>query len=540
MGLFLLALLGFVGWHGARIWSQNGDVSNGRQSRHVLVLGGTPAGIAAALAAARAGSHVTLVEERAQLGGDVCYAMLNMFDVPLENSRDKEAPGGIFGEFYRDLGIAFDISRATELFDRKLAQTQGIRVLRRTRVIGLQSESGRLVGAKLEMANGKTETIRASAIVDASDDADFAAKAGAGFYIGRENANPDRKMQAAGLLFSVQGVDWDAVQRYIRATREIPLRDLPRLKRGQNGAIDVRIRGRRAIFRLGGGQGNYAYEFGEITKPYRPKDPDMQLLSLNLGRQSDGSVVLNTLNILGVDGLSAKSKALGHAAATREIPFLVEYLRLAMPGFERAQLDRIAPELYIRETRHIHGFYALKVEDVRADRAFSDRIAKCSYALDLHPYERGDQNPFGPERFAYTLPLRALVPRRVDGLFVASRSLSATYSAAGSARVIPITMAAGQAAGEAASLCAKSGLSPHQLVENNAQISRLQWLLRASGADIGDSLVKRGDPEKSLAPSLQIEPAQLIPATSPRVTMPTSGVSPSVSAIKTASSQRRS
>ncbi len=487
----MLVSLLLLGWHGARIWNQGGGFFKPRRTCDVLILGGTPSGVAAALAASRQGASVVLVEERPKIGGDIPYAMLNMFDVPLRSSRAKSgADNGIFGEFYRPLGVAFDIDRAAKLFDLKLRESRGVRVLRGAHVVQLVGAEGRLTGATLRKANGREETIVAGAVVDASDDADFAARAGAGYYLGRENANPDRRMQAAGLLFSVRGVNWDAVQRYIRRTKSLPLRALKRAKRGQNGAIDVLVRGRRAIFRLGGGSGNYAYEFGEITKPYQPKGQNIELLSLNMGRQSDGSVVLNTLNILGVDGLSARSRSEGRAAAVREIPFLLDYLRTAMPGFRRARLGQVAPDLYIRETRHIHGFYALKVEDVRGDRAFYDRIARCSYALDLHPYQKGDINPFGPERFEYTLPLRALVPRKVDGVFVASRSLSATYSAAGSARVIPITMAAGQAAGTAASLCARENISPHDLVENNARIAQLQGMLRAARLDIGDGLVK--------------------------------------------------
>lgn len=485
-----MVLLGL--WLGARIWHRTGGIGTARRSCDVLVLGGTPAGIAASLAAARGGARVILVEKRARIGGDIPFAMLNMFDVPMPSARETRSAGsGIFGEFYRELGVAFDIEAAVQLFDRKIAENPQVRVWRGARVQRLLTENGRLVGATVQSADGREETLTAAVIVDASDDAEHAARAGAGFYLGRESANPDRKMQAAGLLFSVKGVDWHAVQGYIRRTREIPLRELARLKRGRNGSIDVKIEGQRAILRLGGGSGNYAYEFGDIAKGYRPRGRDIELLSLNMGRQSDGSIVLNTLNIVGVDGLSARSKMQARAQAVEEIPRLVSYLRGAMPGFERAALGEIAPELYIRETRHIHGFSTLQVEDVRADRAFADRIAKCSYALDLHPYQKGDHNPFGPERFQYTLPLRALVPRGIDGVFVASRSLSATYSAAGSARVIPITMAAGQAAGTAASLCARERISPHQLASDPARISQLQTLLRAAKLDIGDDLVKK-------------------------------------------------
>ena len=109
----------------------------------------------------------------------------------------------------------------------------------------------------------------------------------------------------------------------------------------------------------------------------------------------------------------------------------------------------------------------------------------------MHPYNKGDLNPFGPSRHVYALPLKALVPVNVDGIFVASRSLSATYSAAGSARVIPITMAAGEAAGTAAAQCAKGRYSPHELVKSPQRIQQLQRELRTAGMDIGDRLAKR-------------------------------------------------
>jgi hypothetical protein len=298
-------------------------------------------------------------------------------------------------------------------------------------------------------------------------------------------------MQSAGLLFSVRDVDWNAVRAYVGSSKSVSLRRLRRFKQGAEDAIDVRLKKRRALLRLGGSSGNYAWERGDVIKDYVPRGPDIVILSLNLGLQpEDKSVVINALNIVGVDGLNAASRRGAHAQASREIPFLVEYLRHRMPGFRKASLHRIAPELYIRETRHIDGFTTLEADDIRTDRAFDDRIALCSYPLDLHPYEKNDANPFGPQRFLYTLPLRALVPRKIDGVFVASRSLSATYSAAGSARVIPITMAAGQAVGEAAVLCAREGISPHQLVTTPKRIAQLQVSLRKAGLDIGDSLVK--------------------------------------------------
>lgn len=519
--LALMGAAGLAGWHGARLAQRSVAPASRwllRPDCDVLVMGGTPSGIAAALAAARRGASVVLVEERPKLGGDITYAMLNMFDVPLKSAKKTGTPvaSGIFGEFYDQLGVAFDITRAQRFIEQELAVEPNIRVLRQTRVKSLILHEKRLVGAVLRLPSGLEEKISASAVVDATNDAQFAARAGAGYYLGRENANPDKKMQSAGLLFSVKNVKWMAIRAYVRHQKAVSLIDLKKFKHGAAGSIDVRLEGKNALLRLGGISGHYAWERGDIIKDYVPHGPDIIVLSINFGRQDDNSVVLNTLNVVGANGLSHISREKARAEAVREIPFLLEYLRHRMPGFQNATLAQIAPELYIRETRHIHGYYTLKVADVKAERPFPDRIALCSYPLDLHPYDKTDPNPFGPKRYLYTLPLRAMVPRKVDGVFVASRSLSATYSAAGSARVIPVTMAAGQAAGEAAALCASEDISPHQLITSWPRIAQVQSKLRAAGLDIGDELLKKDPlPKAGAVPDDELAREYLFPEETP-------------------------
>lgn len=458
----------------------------------VLVVGGTPSGVAAAIGAARQGATVYLIEDRPKLGGDIVYAMLNMFDVPLPKDGSQQSPVayGFFGEVYRQLGVAFDISTAEWLFEQKLKSRPSIKVLKNTKIERVRLRDGRFSGVLLSLPDGTKREVRAAVAIDATNDADFAARCGAGYTVGRQLSNPDRAMQSAGLLFSVDGVRWKRVRRYVRSHRALPARDLDDFKHGAANAIDVRIKGSRARLRLGGVNGHYAWERGDIVKDYKPRGDDVLMMSVNFGRQSDGSVVLNTLNLIHVNGLDEQAKARAHAEAVKELPFFIAHLRNTMPGFSRARLKKVAPELYVRETRHIAGFHTLTVDDVRRQRAFADRIALCSYPLDLHPYGRHDHNPFGPQRYFYSLPLRALVPRKADGVFVASRSLSATYSAAGSARVIPITMAAGEAAGFAAALCARDKITPHTLVQDKKKISELQARLRKAGIKIGDELAK--------------------------------------------------
>lgn len=462
----------------------------------VLVIGGTPAGIAAALAAARRGAKVVLVENRPHLGGDIVYQMLNMWDVPLRPGSASPVVQGIFAEFFDQLGIAFNIERAMRTFESTVAAEPTLHTFVETRVGHVFRDGTRVTGAVLRGRNGPEYTIRASAVVDATNDASFTARAGGGYFLGRQKTNPDKAMQSAGLLFSVAGADWKKIRSYVSGTKIVKL--TPEEVRRKRFAIDLKtLPGHGGLLRkqrMGGGIGNYLFERGDIVQNYKPRGRDIVMLSINFGRQNDGTIVLNTLNIYGVNGLSATSVAQGMAQARAELPHFMEHLRKTMPGFKKAKLAAIAPELYIRETRHIQGLYMLTAEDIVQHKRFSDRIAIASYPLDLHPYKRGEINPLAPQRYNYTVPLRCMIPTRVDGVFVASRSLSATSAAAGSARVLPITMAVGEAAGAASWLCARSKITPHQMAGDPRYVAQLQDTLRAWGADIGDKFPGRTPP----------------------------------------------
>lgn len=480
----------------------------------VLVVGGTPSGVAAALAAARRGANVVLIEERPHLGGDIVYQMLNMWDVPLRPGSSSPVVQGIFAEFFDQLGIAFDVDKAMHLFEESVAVEPTLHTFVETRVGRILKEGNRVTGAFLRGVDGKDYQIKAKTFIDATNDATFAARAGSAYFIGRQKTNPDRAMQSAGLLFSVSGVNWLKAKNYTKGTRLRPLvaAEVRRVK----FAIDLKpvatSRGLMVKERLGGGVGNYLWERGNIVKRYQPQGPDIELLSINFGRQDDGTIVLNTLNILGVNGLSASSIASATKEAIAELPHFVAYLRKAMPGFEHAQISEIAPELYIRETRHIQGLFLLREQDIKAETRFPDRIALASYPLDSHPYLKGILNPLAPHRYDYTIPLGCLIPSRIDGVFVASRSLSATSAAAGSARVLPITMACGEAAGAAAWLCAQKNITPQTLAVDPNEVAQLQQNLRDWGADIGDKYPIRPTGRPKISAKLAAAMDKLNPA----------------------------
>ncbi len=421
----------------------------------VLVVGGSAAGVASAIAAARQGMVVVLAEPRPFLGTVLTGAMLNMIDV---SRRPDGTPliKGIYHEMERQVnGLTFDPMQVREILRAMIEAEPGITLLLRTAIERPLLDGSRVVGAGLRADDGHTITAHAAVTIDATDDGDLAAAAGVPFNLGRETSGIDRRMMPATLMFRVGDLDWSTIRQYAWSKRR---------QRQPSGATT-----------------GYVWGFNEPMRDYSPADPSLSAHDLNIGRIPDGSAWINSLQIRDVDGTSPVSRQCGYERARREIPNLVAYIRGNCPGFTIARLLEIAPELYIRETRHLRGLYTLTARDIESRQRFWDRIGAASYPVDLHQYKKGEQYPYKPVRREYTIPLRSLVMAKVDGLFVASRAFSATYQAAGSARVVPTTMAMGEGVGVAAAVAVASGVTPHQLLERRELVVNVQQRLVRSG-----------------------------------------------------------
>ncbi len=422
----------------------------------VLVVGGGPSGIAAAVAAARAGARVLLVEPREAIGGDITLAWLDMLDLN-RTPRGKILAGGLFARVYQQLGQTFDIDQAQAVFDDLVGSQPRLVVRTHTTVVRPVLDAGALAGAVLaDRQTGQQWLVRARQVIDATDDGAVAVASGVPFTVGREDSGGDRRTQAATLIFRLDGVDAAAVSRYV-ASEDVP-------------------------HRRGGVRGRYAWGYSQIARRYVPSIPRLGLFDLNLGWQSDGTVLVNALQIFDVDGADPRSVAQGRELALAELPAVVAFLRSSAPGFARATLAGAAPYLYVRETRHIVGLYRMTAEDIMHERVFPDRIAVASYPIDLHPYARGQVNLLRPVRRVYTVPFRALVPVGVDRLMVVGKAFSATHLAWGSLRIIPTGMSLGEAAGEAAALALERETTPTRLASDMRLVAELQRRLVAAGA----------------------------------------------------------
>jgi len=219
---------------------------------------------------------------------------------------------------------------------------------------------------------------------------------------------------------------------------------------------------------------------------YEPKDELMRLRGFNVARQDNGNVLINALIIFGVDPMSEESKANGIARAQEELEYIVPYVREHFIGFENVELLGSSEQLYIRESRHIIGEYQLTIDDVLENRDQWDKIAIVAYPADIQPTAGQTYGTVVGSPDRYAIPFRSIVPLNVDNMLVIGRSASYTSLAAGSARVIPVGMAEGEAAGVASAYSLAQQISFRDMTADTDAIADMQKTLKKQGAYLDD------------------------------------------------------
>lgn len=447
--LAVAAVLVLIFWYSGPGWAD--------RPYDVIVVGGEPEGLAAAVAASRAGSETLLLEHRDGLGGLMTYGMLNTIDMN-RDPQGRVVTQGIFSEFYQAMGgEAFDVGQAKEFFARLAAREANLKVKLRARFVAPILEGNTLVGVEVKEQTWLGPRKRAyygRRFIDATQDADLAAAGGVPYTVGAEDRDLPGEKMVATLMLHVGGVDWAAIRQALNTDSD-----------------------------KGTGASQFsAWGFLEEARGYQPQEEGLRLRGLNIGRQQDGTVLINALQIFGVAGLDPASYQDGMRRGQAEAPRIVAYLRQHIPGFSQAYLIGTAPELYIRETRHIIGEYQLTINDVLENRDFPDTIAIGSYPVDIQPTSPNNWGYILGDPIQYGIPFRCLVPRQVENLLVVGRAASFTSLAAGSARTIPVGMATGQAAGVAAALSLEKNANFRQMAREAQTIAELRERLVIQGA----------------------------------------------------------
>lgn len=429
----------------------------------VIVVGSDPEGIAAAVSAARNGMKTLLLSKDSTPGGLYTLGALNFIDVP-ETRDGTTLVGGIYEEFVNAVGgSGFDIVNAANVFQDMLTSEKNITVRYNAKFQAPVMNGTTITGVTV-LEDGQEVTYNAPYVIDATQDGDVAAAAGAPYtYAGEDIGERDREMGVT-LVFRLSGVNWDSMTRYLTIKRGI----------GElfNKSTSMGV------------SGNTAWGFSDEGYAYEPKDSAMRLRGFNMARQDNGDVLVNALLIFDVDPLDEESREEGIERAKAELENIIPYLQDEFWGFSDCQLVGTADDLYVRESRHITCEYNLTIDDVLENRWQDDAICVTSYPVDVQPTKTQTYGTVVGYPDQYAIGYKSLVPQDVDGLLVVGRSAGYTSLAAGSARIVPTGMACGEAAGVAVAVAKSLDKSPRDLVDNSAAISMIRDLLVDQGAKL--------------------------------------------------------
>ncbi|MEG6615163.1 FAD-dependent oxidoreductase [Peptococcaceae bacterium 1198_IL3148] len=455
-----------------------------RQHYDLIVVGSDPEGIAAAVSGARNGLSTLLVDTRPVLGGLMTRGWLNTID--MNYHPDGEILNqGIFLEFFEQVeGDSFDVSTALTAFNQLVEREPNIEVL-----LGVQQikplvtqgdDVNTVTGVKVTAKDG-SQQFTAPVVIDATQDGDLAALAGVPYTLGQQDMGYQGRNMAVTPVFQLQGIsrlDW--------------------VKLGIN------LAGERIFGTAHAGINTVsAWGFGDVMAKYQPSNDRVGIRGLNIGRQRDGTVLVNALHVYDINPLDKAQVAEAYSLAEQELPHIVEFIRENIPGFDHAELVAVAPELYVRESRHIEGEYRLTVDDVLENRDFADAIAYGSYPIDIQAVDQNFKGAIVGVPQQYGIPLRCLIPQRVDGLMVVGRAASFDSLAHGSARVIPVGMATGQAAGAAAALSLEEKITLRELSANSQYVDELRQRLNQQGMVIKPFAFKAPETEHWAYPGLK-------------------------------------
>lgn len=441
----------------------------------VIVIGGGPAGATAAIAAARGGAKVLLVERHGYLGGMLTAAttgpMMSFHagstqvvrGIPeeiIQRLMQLELSPGHIPDFVAFCATITPFSvEGMKLVLENMCREAGVTLLYHTTFVDCTTDADKITGVRLFSKNGFFEA-RAKVYIDASADADLARSAGVTTVYGRES---DGVAQPMTLNILVGGVDRERMLDYMLAEREDmhhgilfdQLKSLPR----------AGIQGARSKL-------EQARQDGVITV----KNKTLLCFETN----TPGQLIINMTRMQELRADDAFDLTEAEIDGRRQAHEIFKALKQYVPGFENAHMIQTGPNIGIRESHKIDGVYKLTEADVVGNVMFPDAVAMGGYPVDVHaPKDTGERKklPKLTPGTWYSVPYRCLVTNVLSNLIVAGRCISTTHLACGATRVTPVLMAISQGAGSAAAIAAKEGCDV-KMVDTD----KLRDILRKDGA----------------------------------------------------------
>lgn len=445
----------------------------------VLVAGGGPAGIGAALGAARSGARTLLVERNGFLGGTATAGMMAIWNANLNTTtgfaheliQHLIEVGGAF----RGTATPFDPEKLKEVA-LEILDEAGVRLMLYTSVVAPIKLGDSVAGVVVESKSGR-QALLGKVVVDCSGDGDVAVGAGAPHVVGRER---DGKMRPMGSLFRMGGVDVRALVQHAQAHPEdftpdpgFQLLDL------ENGV--VRISG--------------FFQEVEAARLRGDLDKNCHYLRFEGVNVQRGTIFVNSTRVYGVDGTNVWDMTRAEIESRRQTRQLACFIN-TLPGCKNAFVIDSSPSIGVRETRRIRGEAILTQDDIAAGRSYPDTVLslkrRLKVGMELHSPDAGEGSVNdATARTAsrpittFEVPYGVLVPCGVEGLLVAGRCISQTHEADAFTRGMHCCMVIGQAAGVAAAIAAREGVQPRSV-----DLLRVQKELQRQGVDLGQQAAR--------------------------------------------------
>lgn len=410
----------------------------------LAVIGGGFAGTAAALAAARSGAKVIIVEKSNCLGGAAVNSLVNPFMrywTTVDGKR-QDLSAGIFREIHERLESRGAMMRE-HFLEEELKQILNEMVLEakadllfHAYLFGVDKNGDNIKSLSLASRSGVIK-LEADYFIDATGDAQLAYLAGCPTVLGRE---PDHLCQPMTLCFRVGNVD---VEKFYKSFDDLKKAHAQSLAAGElkNPREDI------LVFRT----------------------PIKNVLHFN------------TTRVIKKDPTSPEAFTEAEIIAREQVHEIYDFIKKYADGMEESFLMMTAPEIGVRESRMIVGDYVLTEQDCRNRKKFDDAVAASNYDIDIHNPEGAGTSHyyFGPGEY-YTIPYRSLIPVGTANMLVAGRCISSDHGAQASYRIMPVVCCIGEAAGTAAGIAIKNKVTMREV-----NIGKLQDTLKKNNAYIG-------------------------------------------------------
>ncbi len=410
----------------------------------VLIAGAGPAGVSAALAAARGGAKVCLLEANGCLGGVWTAGLLTwMFEmnqpgIPRDISRHLGHRGARIDGHDPNM-YTYDIEEMKILLEEMCIEA-GIRFQLHTRVVSCVKNGSGIDAVATESKSGR-QAWRAKVFVDATGDGDLAALAGCGYDLGR---NSDGACQPMTYMALVAVRDLETIRPFICFW--------DRGEQKQHKTVNYEaVRAFRSEIQRAGIAPSYSQ-----TKLFQVRN---NLMALMVNHEYAASAI----------EAADLTRATVHGRA--EVHRVTKGLQKLGGGWESLQLVATCEHIGVREGRRIHGLYTVTQEDLASGRLHDDAVCKVHFGIDVHSTSAAkskgqDDSIYGASMLPYDIPMRALIAQDVPNLLLGGRCISGDFIAHSSYRVTGTAAATGQAAGVAAALSAGLHTVP----------SKLQWM----------------------------------------------------------------